>query len=301
LSQLKPLVSILFGFFVVGAHSQDQHYRCGNEYRNDSQAASDPGCIALEMYNPAYIQARQAYFECRTAASKAPTELGVRVALQACDESPDGQLLAMFAKHPKLATTQPKKPEISAQERASLHDSMLSVLSANGRNKAPPVPSFQDTKSRLAYLNWQNAASEALKARIPEPQARKELLQTVWYESKRAGLDVSLVLAVIGAASNFQQSHVLPNGARGFMGINPIWATKIGDGNTETLFQLQANIRYGCTLLRHFLDSRQGNLYLTLTDYFDDNLAGHDKKAYRDSAFPDRVLEEKGRWAGIGH
>jgi hypothetical protein len=75
-----------------------------------------------------------------------------------------------------------------------LVDSVRTALSSAITNSAPPIPEFQDTESRLKYLRWLGAMSERLKKKKPEWDVRREFLQTVWYESKRAGLDVSLVL-----------------------------------------------------------------------------------------------------------
>lgn len=71
---------------------------------------------------------------------------------------------------------------------------MRNALTAAIRSSAPPTPVFADTASRLAYLRWLGEMSERLKKKIPNAQERIELLQTIWYESKRAGLEISLVL-----------------------------------------------------------------------------------------------------------
>jgi hypothetical protein len=76
-----------------------------------------------------------------------------------------------------------------AQVEEPLIDSVRTALSSAIANQAPPVPEFKDTESRLAYLRWLGAMSDRLKKKKPEWQIRKEFLQTVWYESKRAGLD----------------------------------------------------------------------------------------------------------------
>ena len=78
-----------------------------------------------------------------------------------------------------------------------LIDSVRTALSSAVRNAAPPIPEFNDTESRLQYLRWMGAMGERLKKKKPDWDTRKEFLQTVWYESKRAGLDVSLVLGLI--------------------------------------------------------------------------------------------------------
>ena len=70
-------------------------------------------------------------------------------------------------------------------------DSVRTALGSAVANQAPPVPEFRDTESKLVYLRWLGAMSDRLKKKMPEWQIRKEFLQAVWYESKRAGLNVT--------------------------------------------------------------------------------------------------------------
>ena len=137
----------------------------------------------------------------------------------------------------------------------------------------PPVPEFVDTESRLAYLKWLDAMSDKLAEGIPNLQLRKEFLQTVWYESKRAGLDPALILGLIETMSQFRKFRVLDNGARGYMAIVPSWSRRIGEGNVSKLFSLQTNLRFGCVVLRHYLDKREGDLKAALLDYSADSLS----------------------------
>ncbi len=102
-----------------------------------------------------------------------------------------------------------------------LIDSVRTALSAAVHDMKPPEPDFRDTESRLAYLRWLGAMSERLKKKKPEWQVRKEFLQTVWYEAKRAGLDVALVLGLIQVESNFRKYAVSSVGARGYMQVMP--------------------------------------------------------------------------------
>ena len=137
----------------------------------------------------------------------------------------------------------------------------------------PPVPEFFDTESRLAYLKWLVAMSDKLAEGIPNLQIREEFLQTVWYESKRANIDTALTLGLIETVSQFRKFSVLDNGARGYMAIVPSWSRRIGDGDAGKLFSLQTNLRFGCLVLRHYLDKREGNLKAALLDYSADSLS----------------------------
>src|SRR3990167_7599107 len=89
-----------------------------------------------------------------------------------------------------------------------LVDSVRTALSSAIQNAAPPIPEFSDTESRLKYLRWLGAMSERLKKKKPDWETRKEFLQSVWYESKRAGLDVALVMGLIQVESNFRKFAV---------------------------------------------------------------------------------------------
>ena len=92
-----------------------------------------------------------------------------------------------------------------AQIEEPMIDSVRSALSSAIRNSAPPVPEFATTEARMRYLRWVGAMSERLKKRKPNSRERLEFLQTVWYESRRAGLDVSLVLGLVEVESNFRR------------------------------------------------------------------------------------------------
>ena len=154
-----------------------------------------------------------------------------------------------------------------AQIEEPLIDSVRTALSSAIANQAPPIPEFKDIESRLAYLRWLGAMSERLKKKKPEWQIRKEFLQTVWYESKRAGLDVTLVLGLIQVESNFRKFAVSNVGARGYMQVMPFWTRVIGDGDAGKLFHMQTNLRFGCVILRHYLDRERGDLFMGLGRY----------------------------------
>lgn len=148
-----------------------------------------------------------------------------------------------------------------------LADSVRSALSAAIASSAPPVPEFSDTAKRLAYLRWLGALSERLKKKKPDFQTRIEFLQTVWYESRRAGLDTTLVMGLIQVESAFRKFAISRVGARGYMQIMPFWARVIGDGDASRLFHMQTNIRFGCVILRHYLDRERGDTFMALGRY----------------------------------
>jgi soluble lytic murein transglycosylase-like protein len=154
-----------------------------------------------------------------------------------------------------------------AQIEEPLIDSVRTALSSAIANQAPPIPEFKDTEGRLTYLRWLGAMSERLKKKKPEWQIRKEFLQTVWYESRRAGLDTTLVMGLIQVESNFRKFAVSNVGARGYMQVMPFWTRVIGDGDAGKLFHMQTNLRFGCVILRHYLDRERGDLFMGLGRY----------------------------------
>jgi soluble lytic murein transglycosylase-like protein len=154
-----------------------------------------------------------------------------------------------------------------AQVEEPLADAVRSALSASIANGAPPKVRFDDVDARLAYLRWLGFASEKLKPKKSEQQTRIEFLETVWYEAKRAGLEPSLVLGLVQVESGFRKYAISSAGARGYMQVMPFWATLIGDGQASRLFHMQTNLRFGCVILRHYLDKERGDMFLALGRY----------------------------------
>ncbi len=153
------------------------------------------------------------------------------------------------------------------QAEEFLVDSVRTALSSAIANQAPPIPEFKNIESRLVYLRWLGAMSDRLKKKMPEWQIRKEFLQTVWYEAKRAGLDVTMVMGLIQVESNFRKFAVSVVGARGYMQIMPFWTRVLGDGDPAKLFHMQTNLRFGCVILRHYLDRERGDHFHGLGRY----------------------------------
>ena len=174
-----------------------------------------------------------------------------------------------------------------AQLEEPLADSVRGALSAAISNSAPPVPEFSDTEARLAYLSWLGRVSPRLQKQKPDWNVRKEFLQTLWYESRRAGLEPALVLGLIQIESNFRKFAVSSVGARGYMQVMPFWTRLLGDGDASQLFHMQTNLRFGCVILRHYLALEKGDLFLALGRY-----NGSRGKA----PYPNAVLGAKKRW-----
>ncbi len=169
-------------------------------------------------------------------------------------------LLALLLTLPSLANAGNQKEEAIA-------DSVRLALAKLVADPRPPKPTFDKIQDRIKYLHWLGEMSDRLKRRIPDKQTRLEFLETVWYESKRAGLDTGLVLGLMQVESGFKKYAVSIVGARGFMQVMPFWSRVIGDGDPKKLFQMQTNLRYGCSILRMYIDMEGGNLYLALGRY----------------------------------
>ncbi len=161
----------------------------------------------------------------------------------------------------------PLGAQAGAQIEEPLADSIRSALSASIAQAAPPRPKFDDPNARVAYLRWLGEMSERLKKRKTETQIRIEFLETVWYEAKRAGLEPSLVLGLVQVESGFRKYAISTAGARGYMQVMPFWTRTIGNGNASVLFHMQTNLRFGCVILRHYLDIEKGDLFLALGRY----------------------------------
>ncbi len=113
---------------------------------------------------------------------------------------------------------------------------------------------------------WLDAMSKKLERRIPDRRIREELLVTVHYEARRAALDPQLVLGLIQVESNFRKYAVSSAGARGYMQVMPFWVKQIGQPG-HNLFHLRTNLRYGCVILKHYLEVEKGDLFRALGRY----------------------------------
>ncbi len=153
------------------------------------------------------------------------------------------------------------------QKEEALADAVRVALSRAITDPRPPSLSFSSESDRAEWQRWSALMSVRLQSRMPDAMVRGEFLQTVWYESRRAGLEPALVLGLIQVESGFRKYAISSAGARGYMQVMPFWTSVIGDGQPSKLFRMQANLRYGCSILRMYIDMEQGNLYLALGRY----------------------------------
>lgn len=135
--------------------------------------------------------------------------------------------------------------------------------------RAALVQAVAETNSfadRFEAEVWLMDMSQRLAKKVPDPVYRVELLRTVHHEATRAGLKPELVLAVIEVESNFNRFAISSAGARGLMQVMPFWLKEIGRPG-DSLIHMQTNLRYGCTILKYYLDKERGNLRGALARY----------------------------------
>jgi soluble lytic murein transglycosylase-like protein len=156
----------------------------------------------------------------------------------------------------------PLAARAGAQAEEQLAPSVATVLSRAISDQ--PVPADYAAKPELRA--WLAEMSRRLAPRIADERTREDFLATVHYEATRAGLDPQLVLGVIQHESAFRKYAVSVAGARGYMQVMPFWLKLIGSAE-QNLFHLRVNLRYGCVILRHYLDIENGDLYRALGRY----------------------------------
>lgn len=113
---------------------------------------------------------------------------------------------------------------------------------------------------------WLTDMSRRLEKKVPDHDFRIELLKNIHYEAKRVRIEPELVLSVIQVESNFNPYAISSAGAIGLMQIMPFWLKEIGKPG-DSLFNPQTNLRYGCTILRFYLDKEKGNRVRALMRY----------------------------------
>jgi soluble lytic murein transglycosylase-like protein len=185
------------------------------------------------------------------------------------------------------------------QREEHLADSVRIAMSSAVADLPPPTPYLPTPQDELLYQQWLNHAQAQLARRLrnkqgqwrlPElasPDLQLAFLQTVWYESQRAALEPALVLGLIEVESGFRKFAISSAGARGAMQVMPFWTRQLGTGDASVLFQWQANLRFGCVILRHYLALEQGDLHMALGRY---------NGSRGQLAYPRAVLAAQRRW-----
>lgn len=170
-------------------------------------------------------------------------------------------LLAIFSGMAILACAE--NVYAGGQVYKPLSASVRAVLQRSVSDQAAPKLAFA---TQYEADSWLSKMSRRLAKRVPDTDERMDLLKTVHYEATRAGLDPELVLGLIEVESGFKKYAVSRVGARGYMQVMPFWVKEIGTSE-QNLFHLRINLRYGCTILRHYLDIEKGDLFRALGRY----------------------------------
>ena len=174
---------------------------------------------------------------------------------------------------PSLAGAQ-QYEVLSASVRASL------AAAVNDRSSVD----WKDLDTRA----WVRGMTRRMGNRFADEESTRQFLALVRYEAMRAGLDPHLVLAVVDVESKFRKYAVSKAGARGLMQVMPFWVKELGEPS-HNLFQERMNLRYGCTILRHYLDREKGNM---------SNALGRYNGSLGQPQYPNRVLKAwRERWA----
>jgi soluble lytic murein transglycosylase-like protein len=150
-----------------------------------------------------------------------------------------------------------------AQQYEPLSASVQTALSRAVSDTAPTNTAFSDS---MEAVDWLTQMSSRLEKKVSERETRLELLRAIHYEATRAGLDPQMVLGLIQVESGFKKYALSSAGARGYMQVMPFWLKVLGRGE-DNLFHLRTNLRYGCTILRHYLDIEKGDLFRALGRY----------------------------------
>mgnify|MGYP006195505169 CR=1 FL=1 len=100
-------------------------------------------------------------------------------------------------------------------------------------------------------------------------------------------MEPALVLGLIQVESGFRKHAISSVGARGYMQVMPFWTRVIGDGDAGKLFHMQTNLRFGCVILRHYIDRERGDLFMALGRY--NGSRGR-------SPYPDAVFRAQRNW-----
>lgn len=177
--------------------------------------------------------------------------------------------------------------QAGAQREEQLADSVRSLLRQSILASTPAQRPFVNQREYQSYLMWQARVSGRLSQFIKGEQTQTQLLSIVDYEAHRAGLEPALVLAVIEVESRFNPKAVSPVKARGLMQVMPFWTKTIGDGRVDSLHDARINVRYGCVILRHYLDKEQGDLVRALGRY---------NGSLGQMQYPKKVLSAMAQW-----
>ena len=153
--------------------------------------------------------------------------------------------------------------QAGAQREETLADDVASIMRQSVEHASPPYLVFDRATDAQ---RWLNEMSARLTRFIDNELYRRRLLTMIQYEATRADLNPQMVLGLIEVESAFRQYAVSNVGAKGLMQVMPFWQRYIGN-ESHNLFDIRTNLRYGCTILRHYSNLENGNLHRALARY----------------------------------
>lgn len=143
--------------------------------------------------------------------------------------------------------------------------------------------SFED---RFDAEVWLMDMSNRTRRYIKDDQERLHILRSVHREASKVGLPPDLVLSVIHTESLFQRFAISVVGAQGLMQVMPFWKAEIGRPE-DNLTEIDTNLRYGCTILSHYIKRSKGNLSEALARY---------NGSYGKMKYPNKVYANQNRY-----
>lgn len=149
------------------------------------------------------------------------------------------------------------------QQYEELKSETQQLMSQMIADTPPTISSFDNKNEEIL---WTTSMKKHLLHYSRNIDDADTLLKTVHYEATRAGLDPVLVLGLMQVESGFKKYALSSVGAKGYMQVMPFWVDLIGKKD-HNLFHLRTSLRYGCTILRHYLDMEKGNMFRALGRY----------------------------------
>lgn len=157
----------------------------------------------------------------------------------------------------------PSLVSAGAQREETLSDDVASVMRNSIAHASPPRLVFERA---IDGQRWLNDMSARLARYVDGEVFRRRLLTLIQYESTRADLNTQVILGLIEVESRFRQYAISNVGARGLMQVMPFWQRYIGT-DEHNLFDIRTNLRYGCTILRHYSNRENGNIARALARF----------------------------------
>lgn len=186
-------------------------------------------------------------------------------------------------KDPPPAAT-PARPSLTKTERTRMRASVQTL-------GVPSLPGVLEDK-QAPWVASARAAVSGIRNIYGDPAV---FVSEIDYEARRAGVDPILMLAIIEVAKGFRQPIDFEHGARGYMLVSPIWLQEIGATDHDLLDQ-RTNLRYGATILRHYLDKYQGDAFHAMRAY-GNQISGWPEDSDVAPVFQSRVADVlRSRW-----